>query len=81
MKYVFVNYAANMDFTDPAAWLKRINAYTGILAALAVTDTVVSIEHIDYEGDLVKQGVQYYFRRLTRNGRRLPLKLHSFISS
>lgn len=81
MKYVFVNYAASMDFTDPESWLKRINAYTGILTALAVTDTVISIEHIDYEGDLVKHGVQYYFRRLTRTGRRLPLKLHRFIRS
>lgn len=81
MKFVFVSYVSSMGFSDPQAWLKRINAYTGILEALAVTDTVISIEQIDYEGELSKNGVHYHFMRLPDLDRLLPVKLHWFIKS
>lgn len=81
MKYVFINYAGNMAYDSPEAWLKRINLYAGILEALALTDTVISMEHINYEGALLKNGVQYFFRPITKNDRKLPLKLHRFIKA
>lgn len=81
MKYVFVNYAGNMGFSDPEAWLNRINLYAGILEKLALTDTVISIDHINYQGDLTENGVQYFFRPITNNSRKVPLKLHRFVKS
>jgi glycosyltransferase involved in cell wall biosynthesis len=79
MKYVFVSYVATPEFDDPEAWLKRINMYTGVLEALAVADTVISIEQINYEGSLLRNWVQYHFIKLTKRERQIPLKLHRFI--
>lgn len=70
-----------MAFNNPQAWLKRINLYAGILEALALTDTVISMEHINYEGALLKNGVQYFFQPITKNDRKLPLRLHRFIKA
>ncbi|MES2274845.1 MAG: glycosyltransferase family 4 protein [Bacteroidota bacterium] len=81
MKFVFVSYVASMGFNNPEAWLKRINAYTGILEALAITDTVISIEQIDYEGSFLKNGVQYHFTELNAHERLIPAKLHHFIKN
>lgn len=81
MKFVFVSYVASLGFNDPDAWIKHINFYSGIPAALAVTDTVISIEQINYEGSLVKNGVQYYFKKTTALERLFPHQLHSFLKN
>jgi glycosyltransferase involved in cell wall biosynthesis len=81
MKFVFASYVYSPGFTDPQAWIKHINFYLGILEALAVTDTVISIEQIDYEGETVNNGVKYYFKRYSKRERRFPAKLHRFIKS
>jgi len=79
MRFVFASYVYIGEFSDPQAWLKRINAYGGILEALAVTDTVISFEQIDYEGELLQNGVQHYFIRTSKKERLLPFKLHQLI--
>ncbi|GAB3904881.1 glycosyltransferase family 4 protein [Mucilaginibacter boryungensis] len=81
MKFVFASYVYSPGFTDPHAWIKHIGFYLGTLEALAVTDTVISIEQIDYEGEAVNNGVKYYFKRYSNHERRFPSKLHRFIRS
>jgi glycosyltransferase involved in cell wall biosynthesis len=81
MKYVFTSYVLSPDFTKPEDWLKRVNAYGGILEALAKTDIVISLEQINYEGELRKNMVQYYFLKFTDRERKHPTKLHEFIKS
>jgi glycosyltransferase involved in cell wall biosynthesis len=78
MKIVFASYVYIKDFNTPVAWLDRIKAYSGILEALATKHEVISIEKIDYEGEYVKDGVQYYFKRFAERSL-FPVKLHRFI--
>jgi glycosyltransferase involved in cell wall biosynthesis len=77
MKFVFASYISSDNYTDPAAWLERIKAYTGVLEAVAVNHEVISIEQINYEGDEVKNGVNYQFRKFKRTY--FPLKLNLYI--
>jgi len=81
MKFVLASYVYTKEFNSPEAWIDRIKAYTGILEALAVNHEVVSIEQIDYEGEYVKDGVQYYFKRFAKPGSLFPRELHHFIKS
>lgn len=81
MKIVFASYVYSPGFNDPCAWIKHINFYLGTLDALAKTDTVISIEQINYEGQLENNGVQYHFMKLTKNERLFPSKLHRFIKA
>jgi glycosyltransferase involved in cell wall biosynthesis len=81
MKIVFASYVYSPGFNDPCAWIKHINFYLGTLEALAKTDTVISIEQINYEGRLEKNGVLYHFMKLTKKERLFPGKLHRLIKS
>lgn len=78
MKFVFASYISS-DYNDPAAWLERIKAYTGVLETVAVNHEVISIEQINYEGDEVKNGVNYQFIKFNKRWYS-PLKLNLFIS-
>jgi glycosyltransferase involved in cell wall biosynthesis len=78
MKFVFASYISSDEYTDPAAWLERIKAYTGVLEAVAVNHEVVSIEQINYQGDEVKNKVNYRFRKFNIHTR-FPFKLNLYI--
>jgi glycosyltransferase involved in cell wall biosynthesis len=78
MKFVFASYVCSNSYSDPALWLERIKAYAGILEALAINDEVVSIEQINYQGDLTKNKVNYKFRRF-KQSIWFPVKLHRLI--
>jgi len=79
MKIVFASYASDPGFDSPQLWLKRINCYVGILEALAKKHKVISIEHIDYEGEYAQNGVYYKFRKLSEGRRYFPYVLNRFI--
>ena len=79
MKFVFASYVVTKEFNNPEAWIKRIRAYAGVLESLAVNNEVISIEQIDYEGEYLKNSVQYQFMRFSKTGLRIPLKLHLYI--
>jgi len=79
MRLLFTSYAGSPEFTDPAAWLARIEGYTGILECLAKQHEVTGIERIDYEGEQEQQGVHYIFIRQRRHVRRFPFRLHRLI--
>lgn len=82
MKYVFASYAYVNNFNQPDAWLKRISSYRGILESLAGNNEVISIEHIDFEGQVENNGVQYHFRRFTTNRLRyFPANLNAYIKT
>ncbi|PTQ95120.1 glycosyltransferase involved in cell wall biosynthesis [Mucilaginibacter yixingensis] len=81
MKFVFAGYTSTPQFTQPQDWLKRIDMYAGLLEQLAQTDEVISIEQIDFEGDLQHSGVQYLFRRFTKSQLLFPGKLHRLIKA
>jgi len=79
MKLVFTSYGGSPEYNKPEAWLKRINAWTGILEKLSVNNTVIAIERINYEGLYEQNGVQYYFTRLTKRVVRFPWRMHRIV--
>jgi glycosyltransferase involved in cell wall biosynthesis len=82
MRFVFASYVYSPDFHEPEAWLKRINAYTGIQEALSHTNEVISIEQINYEGRHLSGGVDYRFERYPAAALRYyPRELNQFIKS
>lgn len=82
MRFVFASYVYSPNFHEPAAWLKRINAYAGIQEALSRTNEVISIEQINYRGLHISGGVDYRFERYPAAALRYyPRKLNRFIKS
>ncbi|MES2418173.1 MAG: glycosyltransferase family 4 protein [Bacteroidota bacterium] len=82
MRLVLASYVYSKAFNEPEAWLNRINASIGALEKMAKTNEVISIEQINYEGKLKKNGVQYYFKRYPKNALRFfPLKLNLYIKN
>jgi glycosyltransferase involved in cell wall biosynthesis len=81
MRFVFASYIVTDTYSQPEAWLYRIRAYTGMLEALSATQEVISIEQINYEGDYVKDGVQYKFKRFGYSRLRRALQLNRYIKS
>lgn len=79
MKIVSTSYTNTAQFTDPVAWLQRINFYTGILEALTEKYQVESIEQINYDGVLECKGVKYHFLNFTKQVRYFPRGLHRYI--
>ncbi len=79
MKIISTSYNRSTGFSDPWEWLNHIRFYTSLLEALSRNHMVVSIERIDYAGDLHYKGVWYHFIRLKNTVARLPLRMHDFI--
>lgn len=79
MRIVFTSYISSPEYNEPAAWLKRIKAYTGILESLSKTDTVISFERINYEGLYENNGVQYRFIKFKNKKTIFPRHMHQQI--
>ena len=61
MHILSIGYAHSSGYDDPDEWLERIGFYTGILQSLARNNVVSSIEQINYNGKLNRDGVMYHF--------------------
>ncbi|MBL0336952.1 MAG: glycosyltransferase family 4 protein [Chitinophagaceae bacterium] len=81
MKIVFTSYLYLKEFSDPEAWLQRIAPVTGIMDALAKNADVLSIERINYEGELVKNNVRYRFLKFSKAFIRFPKRIHQIIKA
>jgi glycosyltransferase involved in cell wall biosynthesis len=79
MNIVSTSYSKTETFSDPAEWLERIDFYTGILEELGKTHKVSSIERINFEGFVEKNGVDYYFIRLRNKVVHWPWRMHRLI--
>ncbi len=79
MKIVSTSYTNTVQFTDPVAWLQRINFYTGILEELSKHCQVESIEQIDYVDVLEQNGVKYHFLNFKKQKLYFPLQLHTYV--
>src|SRR5687768_12117418 len=79
MKFVFTSYVNSPEYDRPEIWLQRIEAYTGILESLSKTHSVIGIERINYEGEMLHHGVHYYFFKLKRKVAWFPWRLHGLV--
>lgn len=79
MTLIFTSYAGAPEFDEPAAWLHRIEGYTGILESLAPRHKVIGIERINYEGQCEQNGVRYHFIKQKKKIVRFPRRIHGLI--
>src|SRR4051812_39992444 len=79
MRYVFTSYTCAPEFDSPNKWLKRIDFYTGILSALRGKNAVTGVEHINFEGTIDSDGVNYIFLKEKRRKVRFPFHTHRVI--
>ncbi|NOT49900.1 MAG: glycosyltransferase family 4 protein [Chitinophagaceae bacterium] len=79
MRIVSTSYSKTDEFTHPQKWLERISFYTGLLEELGKEHEVISIERINYEGELEQNRVHYHFIKLKNKVTRFPFKMHRFI--
>jgi glycosyltransferase involved in cell wall biosynthesis len=79
MKIVSTSYTNTVQFTDPVAWLQRINFYTGILEELSKHYQIHSIEQINYEGELERNGVKYHFLNFKKPVLYFPIQMHEYV--
>ena len=79
MRLIFTSYVNSPEYDQPEAWLKRIEAYTGILQSLSYGHTVIGIERINYEGEFEQHGVHYFFINLRKKTVHFPFRMHRLI--
>ena len=81
MRFVFVSYNYSPDINTPGDWINRINFYVGSLERLSKTNTVIRIDQINYEGDFIDNGVQYFCIKPKKKKNYFPRKLNRFVRS
>ena len=78
MHFVFVSYNYSADCATPEAWIDRIKIYRGSLEYLSKNHTVTRVEQINYEGDLLHDGIRYYFTNFPKKTY-FPWQLNRFV--
>lgn len=63
MRFIFLSYFKANPIQDPEQWIDQIPYYSGILEALAKNNEVISLEKIQFTGELTRNSVQYYFKK------------------
>ena len=79
MRIVHLSYARVNNVKDPAAWIRKIGFFTGILASMATTNQVFSSHGIDYSGTLESHGVTYRFFASRWWDRIFHYRLHAWV--
>ena len=79
MRIISTSYSRTASFDDPHKWLRRINFYTGILEELAKQHEVISLERINYTGELFQNKVRYIFIEQEKEVEIVPNKMHALI--
>jgi glycosyltransferase involved in cell wall biosynthesis len=79
MKFVSITYTKKPQFSQPEAWFRRIRAYLGVLESLARRHSVISIDRIDYNGEVCLNGVQHHFPDFGDNRFGVPWKLNHLV--
>ena len=81
MRIVSTSYVNTPEYTNPEKWLERISFYTGLLEELAKHEKVDSIEQINHESILERNGVTYHFLNFRRRKLYFPFRLHNYIKA
>jgi glycosyltransferase involved in cell wall biosynthesis len=79
MKIIHLSYARITDFSDPNAWLKRINFFVALVEQMAREAEVKSIHCINYSGIINRNGVEYHFLKRHKFQLWMPYGLHQYV--
>ena len=78
MKLVSITYTKKAQFSEPGAWLQRIRAYLGVLETLAKKYSVISLDRIGYQGEVVVNGVLHHFPDFGKNPLMVTWRLNRY---
>jgi glycosyltransferase involved in cell wall biosynthesis len=81
MRLVFVSYNYSPDIHSPQEWLDRVKIYVGSLEYLNKKHTIMRVEQINYTGNFLHNGVQYYCVDGGKKKNYFPGKLNRFVKS
>ncbi|MEO8405866.1 MAG: glycosyltransferase family 4 protein [Chitinophagaceae bacterium] len=79
MRIISLTYINSAEFDQPPDWIRRLYAFTGVWEEIGKQHEVFCIEQINYTGDYIHNGVQYYFRNYGKGVNRFPLRLHKLV--
>ena len=79
MRFVFVSYHYSPDIYSPQEWLNRVKIYVGSLEHLSRAHTVMRVDQINYTGNFLHNGVQYYCVDAGRKKNYFPRKINAFV--
>lgn len=79
MKIVYLNYFYSAQYVNPENWLQKIKPITAVLEVLAKNNTVISIEQIDYQGQMQVNGIDFRFVNFYKSKTFFPFKLNIFV--
>ena len=80
MRVIHLSYdVPKPKFTDPEAWLRRINFSIGVLESMSKHAEIIGIYHIHFNGVFVRNGVTYHFPGFNRWQLLLPFAFNSYI--
>jgi len=79
MRIISLTYINSAEFDQPLDWIRRLYAFTGVWEEIGKQHEVFCIEQINYTGDYIHNGVQYYFRNYGKGVNRFPVRLHKLV--
>lgn len=75
MIYVSVTFYSSLAFDAPEAWIKRTEAYAGILQCIGKENKVINLKRINFTGDLVYKNIDHRFHNIGKKDTLFPYKL------
>ncbi len=79
MRIVFLSYNYSPDIYSPQEWIERIQFYTGWAQCLAKQHTIIRVDQINYQGQFIHNGIQYYFVDDGKRKNYFPRTLNRFV--
>src|SRR6202035_2264339 len=79
MRIVFLSYNYSPDISSPQEWIERIKFYIGWSECLAKEHSVIRIDQINYQGNFIHNGIQYYCVNDGRKTNYFPRILNRFV--
>jgi glycosyltransferase involved in cell wall biosynthesis len=80
MRFVFVAYTFQPDYTSPQAWISLIHPLHAVMRALSANHEVFYTGEIGFEGQYTVEGVHYHFIHCKKSRSRFPFRLNKMVA-
>jgi glycosyltransferase involved in cell wall biosynthesis len=79
IKFVEINYHYHQEFTNPAEAISKHRPSNLFIDAFKTIADVVLVKHINYNGEQITDGVQYYFSKSKNGFTHTPFATHRYV--
>lgn len=79
MKFIHLNYYYHKEFKGPQQVIDKHKLASGFTDHLKHQLDLVSVKHLDYEGETIMEGIRYRFFKSLNHSWYIPFKTHRFI--